>query len=140
MKKVSVLIVEDDYVQADMLASIFKRFFSRYNKTNNVLSSTTDCAAKLNDCLSIDFAIDSKEARLKINESDYLLVTLDGTLYGGDHGRNLLDLMSPQQLKKIMIVSGDTEFVVECRKKGMTCIEKPISISNFEKSLKIFLS
>ncbi|MCK9438535.1 MAG: hypothetical protein WC164_02140 [Patescibacteria group bacterium] len=140
MKKINILIVEDDCIQADMLAIIFKNFFSKYKKVNNVQSDIVASNVSLNDCLSIDFAIDSKEAELKISKSDYFLITLDGVLYGGDHGRNLLRLMNFQQIKKTMIISGDIEFITECEKKGMVCIEKPVSAGSLEKSLKIFLS
>jgi CheY-like chemotaxis protein len=55
------------------------------------------------------------------------LITLDGSLNEGTHGRDLLRVMAPEQIKITIIHSGEDDFNKKCFSEGMAVIGKDTS-------------
>ncbi len=135
MKKIKILIVEDDLKQSELLAIMIKRFFARFDISGKNEDFNNGQSFGYSDNLSIDFATDCKEASIKIQSFNYSLITLDGSLADGDHGRDLLKLMNFDEIKRTIIISGDLKFIEECRENNMLCLQKPIPINTLEEFL-----
>jgi len=67
----------------------------------------------------IDEAYNIREATEYLSDNQYDLITLDGKLKEGKHGREVLSLMNSEQTDKVVIYSGEIYFLRECQNKGI---------------------
>lgn len=72
----------------------------------------------------IDYASNKMDALQLLQEKDYAVITLDGELERGDHGRDILKEIAPEQLQKIVAISSDEHFLIECSKNDIKSIDK----------------
>lgn len=101
MKKIKILIIDDENSR-DMIR-IFDRFIYDFEPF---------------------VARDKNEALNLLNSADFDLITLDGQLLNGDHGRDVLKEMTEAQISKTIIYSADAKFIAECKSKGIRYFEK----------------
>lgn len=141
MEKISILIVEDDFTQASMIADIFIRFFSKGKSEiftkDNLYDAVRNHASKLDNSLLLGIAPDVENALKKMSKNDYFLITLDGGLLGGGHGRQIFSNMSELQKKSTIVVSGDEDFVTEVKNKGFCALLKPVGFDDLERILSL---
>lgn len=78
----------------------------------------------------IDEAYNIREAVEYLNKNQYNFITLDGKLKEGRHGREILLLMSPEQINKTIVYSGEIDFVSECQNKNILSFSKDSDFSN----------
>jgi len=71
-----------------------------------------------------DYAYYKKIALELLLEKEYGIITLDGKLEGNDHGRDILKEMTPEQIQKTIVYSGDFNFLRECMKNEISTISK----------------
>ncbi len=103
MEKINILVIDDDALISDMIKLIIK----------NYLPESVICSVFTKDkALSI------------LQEQDFSLITLDGNLGGENHGRDVLKQMTPEQVKKTVVCSGEFDFVMECSKNGISAVNK----------------
>jgi response regulator of citrate/malate metabolism len=103
MKKFNVLVVEDDLE----IAPYIVMFLDRVIPNSNFFK-----------------ARDKTEALKFITEKEFDLITLDGQLLNGDHGRDVLKGMSEDQILKTIVYSCDSDFLKECQAKGIKAVNK----------------
>jgi DNA-binding response OmpR family regulator len=110
-----VLIIEDDRDFIEFISIVFKVI--------------------LPDC-EIDYVCNKTDAFEWLQARDYDVITLDGELDGGDHGRDILKEIAPEQFQKIIACSNDEHFLIECSKKEIKFVDKGKDIvSEFKKIL-----
>jgi DNA-binding NtrC family response regulator len=72
----------------------------------------------------------NKEAALRsLRECDFDLITLDGNLQEGCHGRQIIELMTYEQIKRTIVYSAELNYISECYEKGMAAINKNEELS-----------
>lgn len=98
MKELKVLIIDDDRTIIEYMVRELRRAFPK---------------------VEIDETRFKKEAIQFLQNKDYDLITLDGELSDEDHGRQVLAIMSREQIAKTVVYSGDMRFIVECKKNGV---------------------
>lgn len=107
MKKINVLVVEDNPAMSSAIADSIKYFFSEKDFEVEVVA-----ASNLKE--AIDYLRDDKHD----------LITLDGKLSHGDHGLDVLKEMSLEQVSKTIVYSGEMNFVFSCRQNGIQAFLK----------------
>lgn len=103
MKKINILIVEDDEGIVSNIIIALKR-----NIPN----------------LQPFVATNKVEALNLLKSEDFGLITLDGQLLDGDHGREVLKEMTDEQVLKTLVYSADLKFLKECEDKGIKTLGK----------------
>ncbi|PCI21266.1 hypothetical protein COB64_00080 [Candidatus Wolfebacteria bacterium] len=99
MKK--IVIVEDNRSFKDILKMVIENNF--------------------NECKIIDLIEDQDAIKaISSTDSDFDVLLLDGNLGWGGHGRNVLNILNEDQLKKTIICSADDKFIKEAQKKDIT--------------------
>jgi DNA-binding NtrC family response regulator len=98
MKK--IIIVEDSAELNYLLKKILNRNFPEAN----ILLFNVDNEA-------IEAVVSSNK--------DFDVLVLDGYLGLGGHGENVLNVLTPEQLKKTIVFSYDNDFINNARKKGI---------------------
>ena len=81
---------------------------------------------------SIDHACELDGAIQHLNSKKYDLIVLDGTLKDGHHGREILSIMSGENITKTAVYSGEIKFLCECQNRNMLTFSKT---SSFEEVL-----
>lgn len=109
-----ILIVEDSEIFARSLKTLIGEFIPE------------------NTILMADNHIDAIDL---LNKHEFDLITLDGNLLGGSHGRDVLLEMSPEHIQKTVVCSFEMGFLVECQKKNIDCMLKSADL--FEEFPKI---
>lgn len=71
----------------------------------------------------LDYAYYKKTALELLSEKEYEIITLDGKLKEG-HGRDILKEMTPAQIEKTIVYSGDLNFLNECSYNKVSAIGK----------------
>lgn len=84
----------------------------------------------------LDYAYYKKTALELLSEKEYEIITLDGKLKEG-HGRDILKEMTPAQIEKTIVYSGDFNFLLECIKNEVSTISKN---DDFMSKLRTILS
>lgn len=102
--KIKVLIIEDDPITVEVIE----------NQLKNII----------NDDIQLKFANTKDQALFCLQNDDFDLITLDGRLLDGSHGREVLREMRVTQINKTIVYSGENEFVSECLVKGVRAIQK----------------
>lgn len=72
----------------------------------------------------IDNAYNIRDATEFLNSKQYQMITLDGKLKEGHHGREILSIMSPEQIKKTVVYSGEIDFLSECQTNNIFAFSK----------------
>ena len=99
MKK--IILVEDNRNFKDMVESIVER--------------------SLPECTLVMFSSAQKAiAAISSTEKDFDVLLLDGDLGFGGHGRSVLNTLSPEEIRKVIICSGSDSFIEEAEQKGVS--------------------
>jgi len=104
MKK--VIFVEDNYDFSSFVSMVIQRKFP--------------------DCQILTFPA-SKEAIAAVTSlhADFDVLLLDGHLGYADTGMNVLDILTPKQIERVVVTSGSREFATKCEERGTKfCMEK----------------
>lgn len=82
------------------------------------------CLRKMFPQSTIDNAYNIKEAVEYLNNKQYQLITLDGNLKEGHHGREILSIMNMDQVSKTVVYSGEIKFLYECQASNILAFSK----------------
>lgn len=85
-------------------------------------------------CHTEEKAIDAVSS----DHNDFDLLILDGNL-GGGHGRNVLAILSEEQLKKTVVCSSDDDFLLEAKSTEVRYIDKSCGIHRLEGKIRNIL-
>lgn len=99
----NILIIEDDQNLAKQTSGVINYFLPEIN---------------------VCFAMDKTGALNALREKIFFLITLDGNLLNGDHGRDILKEMTTAQKSRTVVHSGEEEFISQCQKNGIMTIKK----------------
>lgn len=116
MKKIIILVIDDSAIIANDIIRIL----------NISLPGN-----------SIDKAYTLEAAINFLKKIEYDLVILDGNLDQGNHGRQILANMSPEQIAKTVVYSGENDFIKECENNGIFAFDK---IHDFSEVLPLVIS
>ncbi len=119
MKKIVVLVVEDNSFMSDSIADSIQYFFAERDIEVEVVKAT-----------SLEEAIDC------LTDDRHDLITLDGNLSHGHHGSDVLKKMSLKQVSKTIIYSGEMGFVSDCHKNGIPAFLKSESFLDILPSIE----
>lgn len=142
MKKFRLLIVDDDLEIASFVASHVTCILSKGEEMirfgrNEILDGLLCPIDTLNGDLLIDVAYNVKDASGKLKDNIYSAIILDGNLPNGEHGRDILKLMNPEQKAVTIISSGDNHFLIEAEKQNIQAMSKSDGIETLK---RIFVS
>lgn len=113
----NVLIIDDDYDFIEFISIVFKVI--------------------LPEC-DIDYVCNKSDVFEWLQARDYEVITLDGELEGDDYGGDILKEITPEQLQKIIAISNDEHFLIECSEVSINFIDK--GSKNMVLELKTILS
>ena len=90
---------------------------------NNVFKSVVKMVINENfpesNTIIFDEAKKAVEA-ISFSDKDFDILLLDGDLGFGGYGGDVLDILTPEQLQKTIICSGNETFIAEAKKKGLS--------------------
>ena len=82
------------------------------------------CLRKIFPQSTIDNSYNINEAMEYLKNKQYQLITLDGNLTEGHHGREILSIMNSDQVKKTVVYSGEIKFLYECQASNILAFSK----------------
>jgi len=107
MKK--ILVVEDHPLMSKTIISLLQSIFEEELKLPKTSFKT---------------AVSEKEANEMIDFEFHHLIILDGNLAEDGHGINVLKKMDTVTKKKVIVISTDTFFLADCKKKNIPAFDK----------------
>lgn len=107
MKKINVLVVENNPATSSSIADSINHFFFKKGVEVEVVEVGN-----------------LKEAVNFLRDDKHDLITLDGELSCGHHGLDVLREMSLDQIYKTIVYSGEMNFVFSCRQNGIQAFLK----------------
>lgn len=73
------------------------------------------------ECTLIEFTSQTPALNaISSQDKDFDILLLDGDLGFGGHGRNVLNILTQEQLKKTIVCSGSDDFTLEAKEKGIS--------------------
>ena len=131
MKKYKILIVDDDRITICMIACYLTTILSEVVGKEIIRLSVSELMSAINDSfvawdgiLTIDVSQDVESAIYKISNNTYDVITLDGDLSCGKHGRDILKMMDSNQKQTVVVYSGDSTFVKEAEAQNIHAMNK----------------
>jgi len=132
MKKIKILVVEDEGYHASPIARHIASILCKheiedddkkeFSKKFSEIYCFIEPMVYENLSIYADGNMDRAIELLKNN--NYSLITLDGNLPEGGHGRKILEKMTDEQRAVTIIISGDYKFINQAESQNIYAIEK----------------
>jgi response regulator of citrate/malate metabolism len=139
MKKINVLIIDDDMMIASGIASLIANILSvkggsTYIKSTDFMDFSHSLVISPGEELSFEVSCDSISANHILEKRDFSAIILDGNLLYGDHGREVLEVMNEQQKSITIVISGDKKFLEEVKSQGVLGLSKNFDAKKFKEA------